>query len=162
MAKTKITEFRDDLLHVFYEFLTYQQIPDRKWNFSQINDNKINNGFDCGYAGCAVGELPVVFDEFKMSVDKYCVIPWNFSEDEGDVFTGDTYPLIADFFGIERQEVQLLFDYNEYTKYLHHDEDGTFKKKYPPEVFREYRVGYTSRKDIARGLKRFIEWRLTQ
>ena len=109
---------RLDRLHILWEFMTMFRIPGREWTFNYTNGGKKNNGFDCGTAGCAMGELPLIWKQFKYDEEDghlYVV------DSDGDILENEG---VQEFFGLTFEEYMHIFDYSN-DKGLVYEDSGT-------------------------------------
>jgi len=51
-------------LHILYDHLMWGKLGHKVFDFETINDGGINK---CGTAGCAMGEFPIIWDEWKFT-----------------------------------------------------------------------------------------------
>lgn len=128
---------RFDRLHILWEFLTTEKIPGREWDFSFVNSTgDKHEKFNCGTAGCLIGEIPVIWKELKFS-----------TVNRGITYKGlNSFDSVVEFFEINLEEARQLFNY---------------KDVYVPEIPAIYYKSKSlkessTRPQIAANLKKFI------
>lgn len=79
----------------------------KKFDFSMFND--ISSAPKCGTAGCAVGELPILFPKKWVWNQFGEPVLWSSSRDEADDYNENTLDDVAYFFDLSDAEVHHLF-----------------------------------------------------
>ena len=139
------------------EHLETGKLGHKKFDFSLYNSEK--SGFEavepysCGYAGCALGECPIVFPKlWQFAVDGTPVLRTS-DKDNKDL---DGSRESESFFGITYQEAGFLFipAWKNYTDWSKEKEQPPWNKKVLPTT--------ATKKQVAAAIRRFVAWKEKQ
>lgn len=126
------------------EHLETGKLGHKKFNFGVFNADKhswsVEKPYSCGYAGCALGECPVLFPrKWQFAADGSPVLSTTDRDNENTLPTDEA----AEFFGITRKECALLFvPYEGIAQWNRH-------------VLGEH----ATKKQVAASIRRFVAWK---
>jgi hypothetical protein len=132
------------------EHLENGKLGHKKFHFNRWNVSKDFGGtpYKCGYMGCAIGECPVLFPrQWKFDWLGYPVLRTT-SDPKTDCERAEYFVMptseAAAFFGLEdRGEVEALF----------------LPEKYRPWAPKKELQDSTTKKQVAKSIRKFVEWR---
>lgn len=134
------------------EHLETGKLGHKKFDFSLYNSAKYVfdtvEPYSCGYAGCALGECPIVFPKlWQFAIDGTPVL--RTSDEDNEDMDGSVES--ESFFGITHQEAAFLFipTWN-YTEKEH----APWNKKVLPTT--------ATKKQVAAAIRRFVAWKEKQ
>jgi len=131
MAWKKVYQNR---LKKLADHLMTGKLGHKKFSFADYNSspNSMNIPYKCGFSGCAIGECPVIFRQWKFNVIANPVLKNH----------GDPADSAMDFFDINSNECDHLFMPNEQICGMYGGEDL---------------LGYSTREQVARNIYAFIK-----